>query len=101
MNTTVISAFRQAAGYIERYCRQIDELQRLLLRRGDTLRLLLGYGDSTDDSGNILFDECCQRFDCLLLDVSHGGPFYDSIEDPQRFKPVSYTHLTLPTILRV
>lgn len=90
MNITIVSAFRNAVGYLERYFEQMDCLQMLLGKRGDKLRLVLGYGDSNDGTGEALFDECCQRFDCLLLDVTHGGPHFGSIEHPTRFKQLAF-----------
>jgi hypothetical protein len=87
---TIISAFRQASTYISAYCTQMDGLQNALAARGDSLQLVLGYGDSTDATPAILFDECANRFDCLLLDVSHGGPVFGSVEHPQRFKQLAF-----------
>lgn len=90
MNVTILSAFRNAAGpQIARYFEQMDGLQALLHQRGDKLKLLLGYGDSTDGTGEALFDECSNRFDAHLLDVSHGGKAYGSIEHPERFKQLA------------
>lgn len=89
MNITVISIFRNACRYLERYFEQMDDLQAALTQRGDCLHLLLGYGDSTDGTGEALFDECYFRFDAHLVDVSHGGPVFGSIEHPQRFKQLA------------
>lgn len=89
MNVTILSCFRQAVHYLERYFEQMDDLQRLLNARGDHLHLLLGYGDSRDGTGAALWDECVHRFDAHLLDVSHGGPEFGSIEHPQRFKQLA------------
>jgi hypothetical protein len=89
MNVTVISIFRQAAHYLERYCEQMDDLQRLLSQQGHSLYLLLGYGDSTDGTGEALWDEVADRFPAMLLDVSHGGPSFGSIEHPERFKQLA------------
>lgn len=86
MNVTILSIFRNATHYLERYFEQMDDLQRLLTQRSDSLHLLLGYGDSTDGTGVALFDECANRFDAHLIDVSHGGRVYGSIEHPQRFR---------------
>lgn len=89
MNVSIISHFRNASSYIERYCNQMDELQSLLLKDGHSLRLVLGYGDSTDATNEILFEECLHRFDCALVDVSHGGPSYGSIVHHERFKQLA------------
>lgn len=90
MNVTIVSYFRNSESYIERYCNQMDELQSLLSRAGDTLRLVLGYGDSTDKTHEALFEECLHRFNCSLIDVSHGGPIYGSVPDLERFKQLAF-----------
>jgi len=90
MNVTIISAFRNSVSYLERYFEQMDDLQASLMRRGDALQLTLGYGDSTDGTGAALFDECSHRFCAHLLDVSHGGPLFGSIENAQRFKQLAF-----------
>ncbi len=95
MNITILSLFRNSCHYLERYFEQMDALQRLLAGRGDSLHLLLGYGDSTDGTGAALWDECSNRFAAHLMDVSHGGPVYGSIEHPQRFKQLAYCGNTL------
>lgn len=89
MNITILSIFRQAVHYLERYFEQMDDLQAAITQRGDCLHLLLGYGDSTDGTGAALFDECSNRFDAHLVDVSHGGKTYGSIEHPERFRQLA------------
>lgn len=92
MNVTIISAFRNAAsnGQIERYFDQVGALDKALTARGDRLKLILGYGDSTDGTGEALFEEAQFLMDALLVDVSHGGKHYGSIENAQRFKQLAY-----------
>lgn len=89
MNVTVISFFRNATSYIERYFDQMGALAKLLVARGDKLALLLGYGDSTDDTHTMLVREAMFFLHAHLVDVSHGGPVFGSIEDPQRFKQLA------------
>lgn len=99
MNVTIVSAFRNAVAYIPRYVAQVCDLSDLLRRRGDCLNLLLGYGDSTDGTGEALFDACANRIGAHLMDVSHGGPHFGSIEDAQRFRQLSQTwNKLLPNI---
>lgn len=100
MNVTIVSAFRQAAGpQIDRYFDQIERLGWALGSRGDTLHLILGYGDSTDGTGEELFEACQYRFPALLMEVSHGGPHFGSIEDAQRFRQLAQTwNKLLPNI---
>lgn len=90
MNVTIISTFRQATAHIPRYFDQVGALDKLLAARGDWLKLILGYGDSTDGTGEMLFDEATFCMDAQLIDVSHGGKHYGSIEHPQRFKQLAY-----------
>lgn len=91
MIVTIISAFRNAVGpQIDRYFCQMEALDTLLTQRGDTLTLLLGYGDSTDGTGEALFEAAADSIGALLIHVSHGGPHFGSIEDPQRFKQLAF-----------
>lgn len=73
----------------------MEDLQNLLNEKGDTLTLVLGYGDSSDGTGESLYDECCHRFDGRLIDVSHGGRFYGSMVHPVRFKQLAQIGNTL------
>lgn len=73
----------------------MEDLQNLLNEKGDTLTLVLGYGDSSDGTGQALYDECHHRFDSRLIDVSHGGRFYGSVVNPLRFKQLAFVVNTL------
>lgn len=90
MNVSVVSHFRNAVGYLERYFEQMDSLKAALGEQGYELTLVLGYGDSTDGTGIQLYDECVHRFDARLIDVSHGGPYLGSIVHPERFRQLAY-----------
>lgn len=94
MNWCLVSAFRNASDYIERYCTQMDALQDSLHKRGDTLTLVLGYGDSKDKTAVNLFEELDSnlfRYDNVVaLDVTHGGHFYGSIVNKERFKDLAF-----------
>lgn len=68
----------------------MDKLQEVLSRQNHTLQLVLGYGDSNDGTGEILFEETSHRFPTTLLDVSHGGLHYGSIVHPKRFKQLAF-----------
>lgn len=95
MKIAIVSHFRNAVNYLERYFEQMAALQRLLVGRGDTLHLILGYGDSSDGTGEALFDECAHRFSAHLIDVSHGGKVYGSIVHPERFRQLAFVGNTL------
>lgn len=91
-NVTILSCFRNAAGaQIARYFAQIDSLVCLLSKRGDTLQLVLGYGDSDDGTEADLYEEASHRMiETVLLGVDHGGPHFGSIEHPERFRQLAY-----------
>jgi hypothetical protein len=90
VNVTIISAFRNSVAYIPRYFDQMGALAKALAARGDWLHLILGYGDSTDGTGEMLFEESQFSMSAMLVEVSHGGEIYGSIEHPQRFKQLAY-----------
>lgn len=90
MNVVICSAFRNASGYIDRYFEQIYELERLLFLRGDCLSLVLGYGDSTDNTGTLLFEQTSGGIGARLIDVSHGGQAFGSIVNAERFRQLAY-----------
>lgn len=92
MNVTLCSSFRDAAGpQIDAYFERIDGLAEAIGKGGDVLSLVLGYGDSTDGTGYELYEAADHRLvETLLLDVSHGGPKFGSVEDPQRFRQLAY-----------
>ena len=90
MNISIMSYFRNSGNYIQRYCNQVNELQILLSKGGHSLRLVLGYGDSTDGSDEALFESSLNGFDCTLIDVSHGGKYYGSVVDAERFRQLSF-----------
>ena len=68
----------------------------------EALRLLLkseGYRTVTADSpAAVLGAAAEQRFDLILVDLNYAR---DTTSGQEGLDPVSYTHLTLPTILRV
>jgi hypothetical protein len=90
MNITVCSAFRNAQAYVARYFEQIAALDRLLTQRGDTLALVLGHGDSTDDTDTLLLHYGLIDVPVLLIDCTHGGPVYGPVVDTQRFKQLAF-----------
>lgn len=90
MNIAVISMFRNATTYLERYFAQMMAFQLQLSRSDHTLRLVLGYGDSQDGTGAVLFEECAHRFNAHLIDCSHQGPEFGSVVHPTRFKQLAF-----------
>lgn len=90
MKLSLISYFSRARRYYQRTLDQFDSLQQLLNKEGHHLSLVLGYGDSPSGFGGLLHEACSYRFDCQLIDVSHGGKLYGSVVDEQRFKQLAY-----------
>lgn len=90
MNVTLCSAFRQASGYAPRYFAQAQELAKALKRRGDYVSLLLAYGDSRDETAQMVMQYATDcGIDALVLEINHGGPNYGSIVHPWRFKQLA------------
>lgn len=58
--------------------------------RRDGLSLVLGYGDSTDDTDAMLFEATSGGIGARLIDVTHGGEVYGSIVDERRFRQLAY-----------
>lgn len=88
MRVTLCSAFRNASGYLQRYFDQAHALDLALHERGHTLRFVWGEGDSTDATRRTL-QAACYRFRANVVDCTHGGPAYGSIEDAQRFRQLA------------
>lgn len=80
----VASAFRNSESYIDRYFEQIHEL-----RKFGPLRLVVGEGDSIDDTLWRLEQELDETSD-LLLRVDHGGPDYGSVNKVERWAQIAY-----------
>lgn len=91
MEVQIISTFRNSLGYLQRYFNQMDNLARSLMDDGHILKLLLGYGDGTDKTGEILYEEASHRlYETVMIGVAHGGKDYGSIENPERFKNLAF-----------
>lgn len=88
MNVTLCSAFRNASGYVPRYFAQIDNLANALVGRGDTLSLILAYGDSVDNTGEMVRCHTTDMdgdYGVCLFECSHGGPDHGSVVNTERF----------------
>lgn len=102
MKVAVLSAFRNATGYLARYFQQMECLRAALFAEGHTLHLVLGEGDSVDmtfDMLTLLADQFVSVPGVGVLvdivDVTHGGSVYGSIEHPGRFRDLAYVGNTL------
>ena len=68
--------FRNSSRYLDRYGAQCAALRDALQERGDTLRLIVAEGDSTDDTP-VMLPKVLQEHHGLtatILKVDHGGP---------------------------
>jgi len=91
MNITLISPFRNAIGYIERYFNQVDRLRDMLTGFGHDFFGIWGEGDSTDKTQRYIH---LFQYDFnlagVVVDCTHGGPAFGSVVDPQRFLQCAY-----------
>jgi hypothetical protein len=92
MNVTLISCFRNATGYIERYFDQLTDLINELQDRGDWIYVIWGEGDSTDDTKAKLAYNTVWSTDALIRDVdcTHGGADYGSVVNTERFRQLAH-----------
>ena len=88
MNITIASAFRNASTYIPVYARQVEALVAALHARGDTPRLLLVHGDSTDATPAML-EALTVRCRVDLVECSHGGPSLGSVNTRERWTQIA------------
>lgn len=88
MNIKVCSIFRNSSAYVGRYALQAFSLQKLLQLRGHNVSFLLGHGDSTDGTPDLL-KSYFKNSPITLVDVSHGGPDHGSVVNAQRFRQLS------------
>jgi hypothetical protein len=90
MNVTLCSAFRNSMSYLQRYFDQASSLNAALLAQGHDLYLVIGEGDSTDDTQQALLDYMeSPDLDVVLVDVAHGGPEYGSLVHAERFRQLA------------
>lgn len=91
MNVTILSAFRNASRFIDRYADQVAQLGRALAARGDTLYLVWAEGDSTDGSRAQL-GQALDRVGVpgVMIDASHGGSAYGSVVKADRFRQLAH-----------
>jgi hypothetical protein len=93
VNVTLVSYFRNAIPYLPRFFAQTEALAAALADRGDHLSLVLGEGDSIDQTRPCLVQWQARVHPTLptaLLDVSHGGPPFGSVVNPLRFRQLAY-----------
>ena len=85
------SAFRDAVPYLDRYLEQTTELYRTLDARGHNLHCVWGEGDSTDETAERLaWAAAYARWPITVVDCTHGGPAFGSIESAQRFRQLAH-----------
>lgn len=82
----VCSMFRNSAGYIDRYFSQLRSLQSLTPRE---VVPILVEGDSTDDTKDRLIHELADWPTGALSHLNHGGPSWQSVDDPARWEALA------------
>lgn len=92
MNVTLISCFRNAESYLNRYFNQVAELFADMSQNDHEMSLIWGEGDSIDNTLEQL-----RAFQALLphritlVDCTHGGRAdYEGVINEQRFKELAY-----------
>lgn len=81
--------FRNSAHYLPRYFSQVRELATLLEAGGHALRPVLVEGDSVDNTWAGLA-HFTNDMDAVLVKRSHGGGPWGSVDDPARWKALSW-----------
>lgn len=75
----LLSIFRNSERYLDRYISQVKALREL-----EDVRVIAVEGDSTDDTYARLLDT-----DFTALKVEHGGPFFESLNRPLRWRQIA------------
>ena len=99
----LLSIFRNASSYVERFAEQVDQLERLLSQHGTLLEVYVAEGDSTDNTYQLLFNMFGNGYynaeggftPCKLIQVNHGGPVFGSVDDAVRWRQISKVCNTL------
>lgn len=82
----VCTLMRNSEKYIERFFQQIEtELVNV------DYRIIIGEGDSTDKTREILDKKASSDNRIIVYDVSHGGKEFGSIVNEQRFLQLAYS----------
>lgn len=91
MKITLCTAFRNSSRYLERFIGQITALEDRLNNDGHTLQLMMGEGDSTDDTRKQIVRFFKAKPECRkFISAVHGGPDHGSIVDPDRFQQLQF-----------
>ncbi len=93
MKIAICSAFRNAERHVPRYFSQIAGLYLLLRARGDGLHLVLGEGDSTDQTRLLLTGNLrALGLAATGVDCTHGGPRFGHVQDARRFAQLAQVY---------
>jgi hypothetical protein len=91
MIVTLCSAFRNNAHRVTPYFQQVEGLAKLLEPQGIRITLVLGYGDSHDTTGEVLYERAgFSTLGTLLVNCTHGGKAFGSIVNADRFRQLAY-----------
>lgn len=90
MNIAICSAFRDAAGYVQRYASQMQELYYLLKSEEHQILLIIACGDNQDNTEELLQEAILQIFPAILLKANHGGRKWTSVVSRDRFQQLAF-----------
>jgi len=82
------SMFHNSTSYLDRYFEQVEALRREI-----PVTLYLAEGDSTDNTREVL-EKYLEPGD-QIIDATHGGMVFGSVDHPQRWKQIAYVCNTL------
>ncbi len=92
-NISVISIMRNSLSYIDRYIAQFQALRDVI-----PLRVVVAEGDS-DDGTYAQLGALAGFEDFELHKIEHGGPVFNSTDNPQRWSQIAYVYNTLLDLL--
>lgn len=87
----LISIFRNSISYVDRYVEQVNAF-RWSLDDPDSLEVVVAEGDS--DDGTFTFLDNCDEID-RVLKIDHGGPRFNSVDNPQRWGQIAFVYNAL------
>ncbi len=90
------SIVRDASEYLNRYFTQVQELQRALFARGDSVQVAIAEGDSVDDTWDMLrmhqaLEEYVHVTPPRLIKYDLAGQKFGSVNVPQRWANIART----------
>lgn len=89
MNVAVVSMFRDATAYLDRYFAQVIALRVLLEAQGDRLRVVAVENNSTDDTWDRLSAFTHNELG-TLVEAHDDCPYWPSVDVPDRWRHLAW-----------